>query len=68
LVLAATVSRKRRIAASATVQSGTALTKFAAEPDKHLGAAVHHCLYGVDDVVPASPRRLEAEHFLELVE
>src|SRR5439155_11956292 len=42
--------------------------EIAAEADKHLGAPLHHCLYGVDDVVPASPRRLETEHFLELVE
>src|SRR5919106_257434 len=42
--------------------------EVAAEPDEHLGAAVHNCLYGVDDTVPASARRLEAEHFLELVE
>jgi len=42
--------------------------EIATEPDKHLGAAVHHCLYRVDDVVSASPRWLEAEYFLELIE
>src|SRR5215831_17527677 len=42
--------------------------EIAAKPDEHLGAAIHHRLYGVDDMVPASPRRLEAEDFLELVQ
>src|SRR5271169_6834341 len=42
--------------------------KIAAVPDEHLGAAIHHRLYGVDDIVPMSARRLEAEHFLELVQ
>src|SRR5215471_2755129 len=42
--------------------------EIAAEPDEHFGASIHHRLYGVDDMVPASPGRLEAEYLLELVE
>src|SRR5260370_4851667 len=33
--------------------------EIAAEPDECLGAAVHHRLYGIDDIVPTSTRRLE---------
>src|SRR6516165_5059435 len=42
--------------------------EIAAEPDEHFGASIHHRLYGVDDMVPARPGRLEAEYFLVLVE
>src|SRR6266404_7198283 len=42
--------------------------EIATEPDKCLGAAVNHRLNSVDDIVPMSTRRLEAEHSLELVE
>ena len=42
--------------------------EIAAEPDEHLGAPLHHRLYGVDDMVTMSARRLEAEHFLDLVQ
>src|SRR5215472_8825111 len=42
--------------------------EIAAKPNEHLGAAIHHCPYGVDDMVPASPRWLKAEYFLELVQ
>src|SRR5580658_3405779 len=41
--------------------------EIAAEPEECLGAAVYHRPYGVDDIVPASPGRLEAEHMSELV-
>src|SRR5260370_32726541 len=42
--------------------------EIAAEPDEQFGAPVDHRLYGVDDIVPASTRRGEAEYLLELVQ
>src|ERR1700756_2584979 len=42
--------------------------KIAAEPDENLGASVDHRLNGVDDMVPASPWRLEAKYLFYLVE
>src|SRR5271155_672219 len=42
--------------------------EIAAMPDKHLGATIHHRLYGVYDIVAVSTRRLEAERFLELIQ
>src|SRR5271165_2569321 len=42
--------------------------EVAAVSDKHLGAPIHHRLYGIDDIVTLSVRRLEAERLLELIQ
>src|SRR5271169_1858029 len=42
--------------------------EIAAMSDEHLGAPIHHRLYGVDDIVTMRARRLEAKCFLELIQ
>src|ERR1700741_1818510 len=41
--------------------------EIAAMSDKHLGAPIHHRLYGVDDIVTMCVRRVEAKRFLQLI-